>query len=54
MRTWRYAIVIIMIIAAVLTPTADAFNYADLRRSMVGLYLLSIAIVYLFETTPHR
>jgi sec-independent protein translocase protein TatC len=48
LKTWRYAIVIIMIIAAILTPTADAFNMLIFAAPMAGLYLLSIAIVYLF------
>src|SRR5262249_40237980 len=48
LKTWRYAIVIIAILAAVLTPTADAFNMMVFALPMVALYFISIGIVWIF------
>jgi sec-independent protein translocase protein TatC len=47
-RTWRYAVISIAIIAAVLTPTPDAFNMLVFMGPMLGLYFVSIGIVWLF------
>jgi sec-independent protein translocase protein TatC len=47
-RAWRYAVVVIAIIAAVLTPTADAFNMLLFAGPMLALYFLSIGVVWLF------
>jgi sec-independent protein translocase protein TatC len=47
-KAWRYAVVIIMIIAAVLTPTADAINMTIFAAPMLVLYFLSIGIVWFF------
>ena len=48
LKTWRYAIVLIAIISAVLTPTADAFNMIIFAAPMVVLYFLSVGIVWIF------
>jgi len=47
-KSWRYAIVIIAIISAVLTPTADAINMTIFAAPMLVLYFLSIGIVWFF------
>lgn len=47
-RTWRYAIISIAIIAAVVTPTPDWFNMMIFMGPMLGLYFVSIGIVWLF------
>jgi sec-independent protein translocase protein TatC len=47
-RGWRYAVVIIAILAALLTPTADAFNMFVFAAPMLLLYFLSIGIVWVF------
>ncbi|HKX28330.1 MAG TPA: twin-arginine translocase subunit TatC [Blastocatellia bacterium] len=47
-RAWRYAVVIIAIIAALLTPTPDIFNMSMFAAPMLGLYFLSIGIVWVF------
>jgi sec-independent protein translocase protein TatC len=47
-KAWRYAVVGITIIAAVATPTPDAFNMLMFAAPMLLLYLLSIVIVWLF------
>ncbi len=43
----RYAIVIILLVAAVLTPTPDAFNQLLLAGPMYILYEISIIVVWL-------
>jgi sec-independent protein translocase protein TatC len=48
-RNFKYAFLIIFIIAAVLTPTADPWNQTVFAAPMVGLYLIGILIVWLVE-----
>lgn len=48
LRFWRHAVVVIAIGAAVLTPTPDAYNMMMFMLPMVGLYFLSVLIVWLF------
>jgi sec-independent protein translocase protein TatC len=48
LRSWRYAIISIAIISAVLTPTPDASNMIMFAAPMVVLYFLSIGIVWIF------
>jgi sec-independent protein translocase protein TatC len=48
LKVWRHAIVLIAIIAAVLTPTPDAFNMMVFMLPMLGLYFLSVGVVWLF------
>jgi len=43
-KNFSYAVVIIVIIAAVLSPTGDAFNLMVWSAPMVALYLISIGI----------
>ena len=45
-RNLRYSILVIFIIAGIITPTADILNMCIFAAPMVGLYLLSIAIVW--------
>jgi sec-independent protein translocase protein TatC len=49
LRSFRYAIVIIFIIAAVLTPTPDVINQCLLAGPMLLLYLLSIGVAYVWR-----
>jgi len=48
LKTWRYAVVLIAIISALLTPTADAINMLIFAAPMVILYFLSVGIVWIF------
>jgi sec-independent protein translocase protein TatC len=48
LKAWRYAVVSIAIISAVLTPTADAFNMILFAAPMLVLYFLSVGIVWVF------
>jgi sec-independent protein translocase protein TatC len=47
--SFRYAIVLIFVIAAVLTPTPDVINQSLLALPMLLLYLLSIGVAYFWR-----
>jgi sec-independent protein translocase protein TatC len=49
LRSFRYAIVAIFIIAAILTPTPDVINQSLLAIPMLLLYILSIGVAYLWR-----
>lgn len=46
-KNFRYAIMIIFILAAIITPTPDALNMCIFAAPMVGLYALSIGVAWL-------
>ena len=46
-RNFRYSVLAIFIIAAILTPTADIMNMCIFAAPMLVLYVLSIGIAYL-------
>lgn len=50
-RNLRYAILVIFVAAAVLTPSADPWNQTVFAAPMIVLYLLSIGIVWIFGPT---
>ena len=45
-KGWRYAIVLIAILAAVITPTVDPVNMAILMAPLFLLYLMSIIFAF--------
>jgi len=45
---WRYAIIAIVIVAAVLTPTPDAFNQMLMAGPLLVLYFLGILLAKIF------
>ena len=49
LRSFRYAIVVIFILAAVLTPTPDIINQSLLAGPMTLLYGVSIGVAYLWR-----
>jgi sec-independent protein translocase protein TatC len=49
LRSFRYAIVVIFVIAAMLTPTPDVINQSLLAVPMLLLYVLSIGIAYIWR-----
>jgi sec-independent protein translocase protein TatC len=51
LRSFRYAIVVIFIIAAILTPTPDIINQSLLALPMLALYVLSIGVAYVWRKT---
>lgn len=48
-KNFRYAILIIFIIAAVATPSADPVNQTIFAAPMILLYLISIGVAWLFQ-----
>jgi sec-independent protein translocase protein TatC len=48
LRNTRWAIIIATIVAAVVTPTTDAFNMLIVAVPMVALYLIGVAVAYIF------
>jgi sec-independent protein translocase protein TatC len=46
-RHFKYAILIIFIVAAVITPTGDMITQTVFATPMLGLYILSILIAWL-------
>jgi sec-independent protein translocase protein TatC len=48
LRYFKYAILIIFIVAAVITPSADMASQMIVGVPMVGLYIISIAIAWIF------
>jgi sec-independent protein translocase protein TatC len=49
LRSFRYALVVIFVVAAMLTPTPDVINQSLLAVPMLLLYVLSIGIAYLWR-----
>jgi sec-independent protein translocase protein TatC len=49
LRSFRYALVVIFIIAAILTPTPDVINQSLLAGPMLLLYILSIGVAYVWR-----
>jgi sec-independent protein translocase protein TatC len=47
-KQFKYAVFLIFIIAAVVTPSGDPYNQAILAMPMIGLYILSIFIAWVF------
>jgi sec-independent protein translocase protein TatC len=48
-KNFRYAILIIFIIAAIATPSADPVNQTIFAAPMIILYLISIAVAWMFQ-----
>jgi sec-independent protein translocase protein TatC len=48
-RSFRYAIVLIFVAAAILTPTPDVINQSLLAAPMLILYILSIGVAYIWR-----
>src|SRR5580700_2412041 len=53
-RNVRYSILVIFIIAAIITPTADILNMCIFAAPMVVLYLLSIGLAYLVHPKQRK
>ena len=50
--TWRYAVVVIFIVAAVLTPGPDVASQLLMATPLLVLYLASIGVAYVFGKPP--
>ena len=46
-KQFKYAVLIIFIVAAVITPTGDPMTQSIFAAPMLGLYLLSIVIAWI-------
>ena len=53
LKIWRFAVVAIMILAAVLSPTSDIPNMMIFAVPMLGLYYFSVGIAFVFNR-PRR
>jgi len=53
-RNFRYAILGIFVVAAIVTPTTDILNMCLFAAPMVGLYVLSIGIAWLVHPSRRR
>jgi sec-independent protein translocase protein TatC len=53
LRIWRYAVVVILIIAAVLSPTADVPNMLLFAAPMFVLYVISILVAWISGRKRH-
>jgi sec-independent protein translocase protein TatC len=49
LKVWRYAVIAIFIIAAVLSPTTDVPNLLVFAAPMLILYFLSVGIAWMFH-----
>jgi len=47
-RQFKYAILVIFIVAAVITPSSDMASQAIVAVPMIGLYIISIGIAWMF------
>ena len=47
-RQFKYAILVIFVVAAIITPSADMASQMIVAFPMIGLYLLSIGIAWVF------
>jgi sec-independent protein translocase protein TatC len=53
-KQWRYAIMIIFIIAAVITPSGDPYSMLALAIPMSIFYVFSVVIGYLIQRSKRR
>jgi len=53
-RNLRYSILVIFIIAAIVTPTADILNMCLFAAPMVALYAISIGVAWLVNSKRER
>ena len=51
LRSFRYAIIVIFVVAAILTPTPDVINQSLLALPMLVLYVVSIGVAYVWRKT---
>jgi sec-independent protein translocase protein TatC len=54
LRNLRYSILAIVVIAAIITPTADILNMCLFAAPMIALYAVSIGVAWLVNSTRER
>jgi sec-independent protein translocase protein TatC len=53
-RRFKYAVLVIFVIAAIITPSSDYASQMIVAFPMIGLYILSIAIAWVFGAKKTR
>jgi sec-independent protein translocase protein TatC len=53
-RQIKYAILIIFVLAAVITPTGDPMTQTLMAGPMIALYILSIGLAWAFGKRRHK
>ena len=53
-KQFKFAILVIFIVAAIVTPSGDPYNQTILALPMIGLYLLSIGIAWIFAPVAKK
>jgi sec-independent protein translocase protein TatC len=53
-RNLRYAILSILVVAAIVTPTSDILNMCLFAAPMVALYAISIGVAWLVSSSRQR
>ncbi|MBM3777682.1 MAG: twin-arginine translocase subunit TatC [Acidimicrobiia bacterium] len=48
LKSFKYAVFLIFIVSAVITPSGDVFNQTIVALPMIGLYLISILLAWIF------
>jgi sec-independent protein translocase protein TatC len=54
LKQWRFAVVIIAVLAAVITPTVDPVNMSLLMAPLFAIYLLSILFAWIAQPKPQE
>lgn len=54
LKGWRFAVIIIALIAAVITPTSDPINMGILMLPLIALYFLSVGLAAIAGRNPTR
>ncbi len=54
LKAWRFAVVIIAVVAAVVTPTTDPINMGILMLPLILLYFLSVGMAAIAGRNPTR
>jgi sec-independent protein translocase protein TatC len=54
LKSWRYAFIIIAIIAAIVTPTSDPINMGILMVPLLALFFLSVGMAAIAGRSPTR
>jgi sec-independent protein translocase protein TatC len=53
-RQIKYAVLIIFVLAAVITPTGDPMTQSLMAGPMIGLYIVSIGLAWMFGKRRHK
>ncbi len=54
LRQWRYAILIIFIVSAIICPLQDPFSMVMFASPMLGLYLVGVAVAFFVHPSRNK